>query len=122
MMTYFAPKPAPRGFRFGPGYGERQPGWPGQSYDPMITNPVRPQPPGQPHGWPPEVSLQTYHGGLARDWAQERLGSGWPTGYDRGYRGLPAMDRFGGAWGFAPNEQAWAGQGIGWTGFDRLAR
>ncbi len=118
-MNYFAPKPAPRGVGFGPGYGERQPGW-GGGVDPTLVNPVRPGPTVSAPAWPAEVAPQppgAWGEGRPSDWAWS--GPRRPNLYDRAHlaANLPPA-----GWGFGPRQLGWGGQEAGWSGFGRLVR
>jgi len=142
MMNYFAPKPAPGGFGFGPSYGERQAGWGrAPAPDPTVVNPVRPQ------AWSSEVApMPALHSGgmtpaSAGGYAPRALADvrfrrskghwmqgGWAghgpqqtSAYDQSYGGLAGGYQSAG-WGFGPRTQGWGGQAGGWSGFDRLVR
>jgi hypothetical protein len=98
MTPLFAPKPAPRGIGFGPGYGEQPPAQPSRP---------APYPPSMPAwtGTPPTPQIYGW--------------GGWPSPYGP----MPGAIPFGqGAAGFDPlAQQQMRGGGFGqpWTGLFR---
>jgi len=100
MTPLFAPKPAPRGPSFGPGYGDyirnrsalggQHPAWPGAS-------------PGhsQSFGWAPQMEPSFHAGPVAPSWPGQDWpapgwpGAGWPGGGSHGWPQSPLRDPFG---------------------------